>query len=195
MPNQKNHSEILFDAIEFAVKAHRGQFRKGTRVPYIVHPIRVAAVLIRHRCPQRVVVAGILHDVVEDTGRTLEDIEPCFGKRVARIVEAVSQRDKSRPWRKRKEETLERIKDAPSEVLLVECADKLDNIRTIREDCDRMGEDIWERFDAPEESQRWYYRSLVEAFRSRAEGGILTFLVKDFESEVRKVFGDDDAPE
>lgn len=195
MPNQKDYSEILFDTIEFAVKAHRGQFRKGTRVPFIVHPIRVAATLIRHRCPQSVVVAGILHDVVEDTDRTLKDIERRFGKRIARIVEAVSQKEKSRPWRDRKEETLERIKDAPSEVLLVESADKLDNIRTIREDYEMRGDDIWQRFDVPKESQRWYYRSLVAAFRTRAEGGALSSLVEDFESEVRKVFGDKDPTE
>lgn len=195
MPNHRDYSEILFDAIEFAVKAHRGQFRKGTRVPYIVHPIRVAAILIRHRCPQSVVVASILHDVLEDTGRTVEDIEECFGKSVARIVDAASQGEKCRPWRTRKEETLERIKDVPSEVLLVECADKLDNMRTIREDCEMMGADIWERFDAPKESQQWYYRSLVAAFRNCAQDGILSSLVKDFESEVQKVFGDEDRPE
>jgi (p)ppGpp synthase/HD superfamily hydrolase len=193
MSIEKHYSEILFDAIEFAVKAHRGQFRKGIRVPYIVHPIRVAEILARHGCPQTVVVAAILHDVAEDTRRTLKSIERRFGRRIASIVEAVSERDKSRPWRKRKEETLERIRGAPLEVLLVECADKLDNIQSIRQDLLRMGEGLWERFNAPKESQRWYFESLVAAFRSRVEGGILSFLLRDLESEVREVFANEDA--
>jgi (p)ppGpp synthase/HD superfamily hydrolase len=190
MSSQKHYSEILFDAIEFAAKAHRGQFRKGIRVPYIVHPIRVAEILTRHNCSQTVVVAGILHDVAEDTPRTLRDVGRRFGKRVASIVEAVSERDKSRPWRKRKEETLERIRSASPEMLLVECADKLDNIRSIRDDLRGLGEDLWQRFNAPKESQRWYFESLVAAFRSRVEGGILSSLLRDLESEVRGVFAD-----
>jgi (p)ppGpp synthase/HD superfamily hydrolase len=190
MADQKDNPEILFDAIEFALKAHRGQFRKGTRMPYIVHPIHVAEILTRHGCPQTVVVAGILHDVAEDTPRTLGDIERRFGKRVASIVKAVSERDKSRPWRERKEEALEQIRCAPPEALLVECADKLDNIRSIRDDLRGFGEDLWQRFNAPKESQRWYFESLVEAFRSRAKGGVLSSLLRDLESEVRGVFAD-----
>jgi len=192
MTDQRHHSDILFDAVEFAAKAHRGQFRKGIRVPYIVHPIRVAEILARHDCSQTVVVAGILHDVAEDTPRTLRDIERRFGRKVASIVEAASERDKSRPWKERKEETLQRIKTAPLEVLLVECADKLDNIRSIREDYGRMGGDLWDKFNAPKESQRWYFESLVTAFRSRTHGKALSSLVTDLEFEVQNVFGDED---
>jgi len=66
---------MIFEAIEFATKAHINHFRKGTKVPYIIHPLQVARILIESDCSDHVVIAGILHDTVEDTPVTLDDIE------------------------------------------------------------------------------------------------------------------------
>lgn len=97
--------------------------------------------MIRHRCPESVVVAGILHDVVEHTRRTIEDVRHSFGEGIAGIVEAATKKDKSLPWKERKQETIERIEEARLEVLLVECADKLNSIRAIRDDYESMGQE------------------------------------------------------
>ncbi len=78
---------MIFQAVEFASTAHSGHFRKGTNVPYIIHPLGVAKILIEHGCSEEIVVAGILHDTVEDTAITLEDIRRSFGERVDHLVQ------------------------------------------------------------------------------------------------------------
>lgn len=144
---------MIFPAIEFAAKAHSGQYRKGTKLPYIVHPLGVARILIEHECPDEVVVAGVLHDTVEDTAITLEDIRRSFGDRVAQIVQAASEPDKADTWENRKRHTIEYLKTAPADVLLVSIADKLDNMRAIRQDYEKLGDAFWSRFNRPKESQ------------------------------------------
>lgn len=181
---------MIFSAIEFATKAHAGQYRKGTKIPYIVHPLNVAKILIEHDCPEDVVVAGILHDTVEDTPITIEDIRQTFGERVAQLVQGASEPDKSDTWENRKKHTIEYLKTAPMDVLLVSLADKLDNVRAIREDYEKLGESLWSRFNRPRESQAWYYRSLAEVFSGRHFDGQFASFVGEFRSEVRNVFGE-----
>lgn len=178
----------VFDAIEFASKAHRGQFRKGTRVPYIVHPIGVMKILIECGADEDTVIAGILHDVVEDTPVTLEEIKKAFGYKVARIVKGASEPEKSEAWEKRKLHTIENLKSAEPNVLIVEIADKLDNIRSIQEDYRRLGESFWNRFNRPKSSQKWYYESLLEVFLSRKDETPCTQLVYEFEKIVKEIF-------
>jgi (p)ppGpp synthase/HD superfamily hydrolase len=178
---------MIFEAIEFAVKAHSGQFRKGTKIPYIVHPLSVARILIEHDCPEEVVVAGILHDTVEDTPVTIGDIRRSFGENVASLVAGASEPGKSDTWENRKRHTIEYLKTAPLDVLFVSLADKLDNIRAIRADYEKLGDAVWSRFNRPKESQAWYYRSLADLFGARIEGPFAS-LVKEFRSEVNKVF-------
>lgn len=181
----------LFHAIAFATLAHQFQYRKGTRVPYIVHPLSVARILIEHGCEETLAVAGVLHDTVEDTPVTLATIRSEFGERVAALVEAASEPDKALPWEERKRRTIEHVRDPRTslDALLVECADKLDNIRAIRADLERDGEAVWTRFNRPREQQAWYYRGLAEAFLSRAGGEPSTALFGEFAREVEAVFG------
>jgi len=98
---------MIFKAIEFAAKAHAGQYRKGTRVPYLVHPLNVAKILIDSGCSDVVAVAGILHDTVEDTPITLDEIRKHFGQAVAELVAGASEPDKSDTWENRKKHTIE----------------------------------------------------------------------------------------
>ena len=114
----------------------------------------MAKILIEHRCPGWVVLAGILHDTVEDTPVTLKDIESSFGKRVASIVEGASEPNKEDTWENRKRHTIEFLKTAPMDILLVSLGDKVDNIRAIREDYLRHGEKIWTRFRRPKDQQK-----------------------------------------
>ncbi len=181
-------SAMIFDAIEYAARAHRDHFRKGTRIPYIVHLISVAKILIEYDCTEEVIVAGLLHDTVEDTSITLEDIRRSFGEKVVRLVEAASEPDKSDTWENRKRHTIEYLKTAPMDALLLSCADKLDNIRSIKEDYERFGESVWKRFRRAKDSQNWYYSALADVFVNRAEGEPGATLFRQFNYEVRQVF-------
>ncbi|HPZ09076.1 MAG TPA: HD domain-containing protein [Candidatus Eremiobacteraeota bacterium] len=182
------NKDIVFDALEFAVKAHRGQYRKGTNVPYIVHPIGVGKILIDCDCTNEVVVAGFLHDTVEDTPVTIEDIKKAFGEYVAFIVKSVSEPDKSDTWENRKKHTIEISKTAPLEVLLVEIADKLDNIKGLREACITDSMSVWNRFKRGKEKQEWYYRTLSQVLTERLKQEPGLTLARQFASEVEWVF-------
>ncbi len=150
-------------AILFATKAHEGQIRKGSSIPYIWHPLAVGRLLSDHGCTEEVVAAGILHDLLEDTATTGEQIEERFGDRVARIVEGCSEPDKGLPWEERKRHTLERLGSAPRDVRMVTAADKIDNLRSILVDRERLGDGVWCRFHRGPIKQAWYYRGIAKA--------------------------------
>lgn len=181
-------SSLIFDAIEYAARAHREHYRKGTKIPYIIHPISVAKILIEYDCAEEVIIAGLLHDAIEDTAVTFEDIRRSFGEKVASLVKAASEPDKSDTWENRKRHTIECLKTAPMDVLLLSCADKLDNIRSIKEDYERFGESVWKRFRRAKDAQKWYYSALADLFMSRAEGEPAATLFRQFCYEVQQVF-------
>jgi (p)ppGpp synthase/HD superfamily hydrolase len=180
---------MIFEAIEFATKAHAGQYRKGTRIPYITHPLGVSKILIENGCPEHVIVCGILHDTIEDTPVTFEEISMTFGQDVADLVSAVSEHDKSDTWENRKSHTIEKLKILSDDAVILTLADKLDNIRSIREDLKSHGEDVWHRFSRPKEKQKWYYESLATIFSERLADKKYRPLVECFRSTVEKVFG------
>ena len=96
---------MLNEAIEFATKAHEGQFRKGTKRPYIVHPIAVADIVMTMTWDEEVISAAVLHDTIEDCpGVTEEILREKFGNRVASLVKSESE-DKSKSWEERKSDT------------------------------------------------------------------------------------------
>ncbi len=179
----------LFKTIEFATKAHSGDFWKNTRLPYIIHPLGVAKILIESGCSEEVVLAGLLHDTVEDTEVTLGQIENEFGKEVARLVEGASEPDKSDTWEDRKKHTIDYLKDAPMNVVQVTFADKLDNMRAIRSDYEKIGNKVFRRFNEPKNKQRWYFESLAQVFSKRIVDEPLVTLLREFKSEIAKVFG------
>ncbi len=156
------------EAIEIAAQAHDGQFRKGTSTPYITHPFAVGLLLMDAGCSESLVIAGILHDTVEDTDLTLECIRKNFGNHVAEIVDGCSE-NKSLRWRERKSECIEALKTATTEVCIVTCADKLHNLRTVISEFDDIGDVVWERFHGGLEAQEWYYRSVLDSLRTQKE--------------------------
>jgi len=162
---RKNRIE---EAIELAAQAHDGQFRKGTNTPYISHPYAVGLMLMNAGCSEAVVIAGILHDTVEDTDLTLACIREGFGELIANIVDGCSE-NKSLRWRERKTERIEALKTASTEVCLVTCADKLHNLRTVISEYDDIGDAVWERFHGGLEAQAWYYQSILESLRTHIE--------------------------
>lgn len=183
-PNQ------VFEAIEFAAHAHAGQYRKGTLLPYIIHPLSVARILIEQKLDEHIVVAGILHDTLEDTEVSQNELLGRFGDRVANLVASVSEYEASESWEVRKRNTIHTIETASDEIVWIECADKLDNIRSMVADLRLEGESFWSRFNRPKEHQSWYYHALARAFRSRSTNDSPhKALVDEFERNVIEIFG------
>ena len=149
-------------AIEFATMKHRNQVRKGTDVPYIVHPMEVMQILTAEGCSEDVIIAGLLHDTVEDTETTVEEIRERFGDRVAKLVAAESE-DKSKTWEERKQHTLDYLTTCGEEEAICCFADKISNMTSIAEDYERIGDKVWERFKRGKDQEAWYYRGIAEA--------------------------------
>lgn len=184
------YTATLYDAITLAAQAHHGQVRKGTEIPYLVHPLAVAGILIRAGSPEHVVVAGVLHDTLEDTPVTRDAIEARFGRQVTDLVRTVSEPDKTASWEVRKSHTLHTLASTSlDEALLVAIADKLDNLRSIREGIESEGEPFWGRFNRPREGQEWYYRGLQAIFSGRLTGPPGAALAAEFAHELMRVFG------
>lgn len=178
--------DLIEKAINFAAKAHKDQTRKGTEIPYITHPFAVGMLLQKAKCSEEVIAAGILHDTLEDTETSFEDLTERFGVRVANLVLAASENDKSLPWEKRKQHTIHRLKDASVEELQVIVADKLHNLKSIRTDLNLSGDIIWQRFNRGKRDQHWYYSSIVKAVSHRKRE---FKLIGELENEIKGVFG------
>lgn len=162
---------MIDKAIEFATKAHEGQFRKGTKRPYIVHPIEVGDIVASMTKDEEVISAAILHDTIEDCGGVTEELlREQFSDRVASIVAQESE-DKSRTWKERKGATVRHIRNAPWEVQMIGLADKLSNMRDIDRDYPVLGEELWNRFHMKDKNTiGWYYKGIRDALRDSFAG-------------------------
>ena len=155
-------NEILDRALFFAAKCHEGQVRKGTSRPYIVHPIETMEILSEMKADQSLLIAGLLHDTLEDTSTTEEEIVKYFGMDVGFLVAAHSE-DKSRSWEERKKTAIQQVREGSVRLKMLVMADKVSNLRSLYRDQKQIGEKIWERFNAPKEKQSWYYNEMREA--------------------------------
>lgn len=162
---------MIDDAMDFAAKAHAGQLRKGTRRPYIVHPIEVADIVSSMTKDEEVICAAVLHDTVEDCkGITFDILKLRFGARVADMVAQESE-DKSLSWEERKGATITRLKNAPVEVQMIGLADKLSNMRDIDRDYPVAGDDLWKRFRMQSKSAlAWYYKGIRDVLKENFSG-------------------------
>ncbi|TWE04981.1 HD domain-containing protein [Neobacillus bataviensis] len=176
--------DVIEKALQIAAKAHANQRRKGSDIPYITHPVAVGMILMKAGYNDILIAAGILHDTVEDTDLTLGEIEHEFGAEIAEIVEGCSEPDKSLSWDQRKLHTIEYLKRAPSDIRTVACADKLHNIRSISNDYQRIGDEIWSKFNAGKEKQEWYYNHIVDSLKSQNSFS----LVEELEKAVHNLF-------
>lgn len=162
---------LIQKAIEFSANVHKGHFRKGSKVPYITHPFEVAKILGEAVAPnenEALICAALLHDTVEDTETSLDTIRMEFGDEVADLV-ASDTENKTLPWEKRKQNTIDFLKtDATLEMQMLACADKLANLRSIKEDYEKIGEEVWEIFVRGKEKQAWYYKGIAEALEPLA---------------------------
>ncbi|MCG5217228.1 HD domain-containing protein [Streptosporangium soli] len=138
---------LLKRALDQAAVWHRTQLRKypGVAVPYLSHPAGVGTILSRHGFDSEVVAAGVLHDVVEDTEATIEQVRDLFGARVAELVAHVTEQDRSLPWEERKRRYLAHFTAKPWEAQAISLADKIDNFWSIVV-CARDHGDPWAMF-------------------------------------------------
>ncbi|MFF2445600.1 HD domain-containing protein [Neobacillus sp. NPDC058068] len=178
--------DIIEKAIIFAAKAHKDQSRKSTDIPYVTHPFAVGMLLQKAKCSDEVIAAGILHDTIEDTSTTYEDLIEHFGARIAKLVLAASEHDKSLSWEKRKQHTIDMLKDGYLEEIQIITADKLHNLKSIHADLEVNGEKTWERFNRGKVDQHWYYTSIVKALKPRKNE---FSLIRELEKKVKEVFG------
>lgn len=149
----------------------------------------VASILMKNSAPEHVVIAGILHDVIEDGGKKLTEVYDLFGENVAELVNGATEPEELRKlegktsWRDRKTHTINRIREANYDLKLLSLADKLSNLRDMINEYNEFGEQFWEKFNASKENQAWYYRSMLESYSSN-EGIVKTPAYIEFREKV-----------
>ncbi|MFA4880844.1 MAG: HD domain-containing protein [Candidatus Doudnabacteria bacterium] len=161
---------------------HFGQKRKDADVPYITHPYSVAFILTNYTDDEDIIVAGLLHDVLEDVpGCTMEDIKRDFGDKIAQIVKEVSE-DKDpddspekakATWEQRKKEYLDNLKNDSFEAMMVCAADKIHNLKSIAEAYKEQGEKLFDNFNAPIDKKMWYYGEVLKILEGRLNNDII----------------------
>jgi len=158
-------SSRLEQALRFAAVGHQGQVRRSSGVPYVEHVVAVAWILDRAGFDEDVVIAGLLHDLVEDTSATLPDVEQQFGRVVAELVAHCSEvktddQGRKRPWIDRKSDHLAALREAPAGARAIVLADKLHNLISIDIDL-REGRPVWNEFHAGRDQVLWYYHAII----------------------------------
>ncbi len=164
--------ELVSRAMEFAIEAHDGMRRKKQDIPFILHPMEVASIVSSLTTNQEVIAAAVLHDVVEDTPTTIEDITRIFGERVATLVQAETENKRrdlppEATWRIRKEESIAYLKSTKDlEAKMVFIGDKLANMRSFYMQWMKEGDAMWTGFHEQDPKQHaWYYREIAENTR------------------------------
>ncbi len=183
--------ETVSKAIIFAAEAHDGMRRKQSDAPYILHPLEAAVIAGSLTSDQEVIAAAVLHDVVEDAGVAIDEIEKRFGKRVAELVlsETENKREhlsKAVTWKLRKEEAIQLLKDTKDkDIKILYLGDKLANMRSIYHTWKKEGHDMWKQFNQQDPSEHaWYYRSISENISELAG----TPAYQEFNELIHKVF-------
>ena len=191
MANKALNTELLDRAIIFAVRAHAGTERRGKGFPYIVHPMEAVEIVATMTPDQELLAAAALHDTVEDTDVTVDQIRAEFGDRIANLVaaesdafvEGVSEEDS---WHARKQAAIDRLAKAPHDAKMVALGDKLSNMRAIARDYAVQGDALWNLFHAKDpKDHAWHYRGLADSLRELQD----TFAFREFEDLIDQVFG------
>jgi len=190
MANKPLDTTLLDRAIVFAVRAHAGTERRGKGFPYIVHPMEAVEIVSTMTKDQELLAAAVLHDTVEDTDTTVEQIRTEFGDRIASlvasesdiVVDGVNEEDS---WHARKQAAIDRLALASHDAKMVALGDKLSNMRAIARDYAQQGDALWNLFHAKDPKEHeWHYRGLAESLRELQD----TFAYKEFEQLINQVF-------
>ena len=190
MANKFLDTDLLDRAIIFAVKAHHNTERRGKGFPYIVHPMEAVEIVATITPDQELLAAAALHDTIEDTDVTVEDIRREFGDRIADLVhaesdqftEGVSEEDS---WHDRKQAAIDRLRNASHDAKIVAMGDKLSNMRAIWRDYQVKGDELWNIFHVKDKaSHEWHYRGLADSLSELSD----TFAYQEFVHLIDEVF-------
>ena len=190
MANKPLDTRLLDRAIVFAVRAHAGTERRGKGFPYIVHPMEAVEIVATMTSDQELLAAAVLHDTVEDTDTTVEQIRTEFGDRIASLVasesdtmpEGASEEDS---WHARKQAAIDRLARASHDAKIVALGDKLSNMRAIARDYAQQGDALWNLFHVKDRKEHeWHYRGLADSLRELQD----SFAYKEFEQLINQVF-------
>lgn len=183
--------ELLDKALHFAIEKHGGQLRKTEKVPYILHPVEVAAIVGTLTTDENTIAAAVLHDTVEDAGVTFEELDENFGRRVALLVMTDSEEKRpelppAQTWRLRKEESLIMLANTKDiAVKMMWLGDKLSNMRSFYRLKRKYGDDLWQHFNQKDISQQaWYYRTIADNLKELSG----TEAYEEYVSLTEKVF-------
>ena len=161
-------------ALAVAARCHAGQTRKDDPTPYIAPPVAVAMIVSDFTEDEDVVVAALLHDVLEDVPPSVysaADMTADFGERVTEMVRGVSEEktagQETPPWRVRKEGYLAQLADDSPECLLISAADKIHNLRSMVAAHGRLGDEMWGLFNAGPDEKLWFYGAIADTVCQR----------------------------
>ena len=164
-------SSKILQAFELAHQVHHDQFRKKSSIPYMSHVMGVSSLIMENGGSEEQAIAGLLHDVVEDSAGkvTLKDIYEGFGNAVGLMVEHATdaEEEPKPPWNNRKREYIDNLLKIDDASLLVIACDKYHNLHTIKEDFLIMGHDVWNKFSVPVEKSLWYYTKIFRSVGNR----------------------------
>lgn len=190
MANKPLDTTLLDRATLFAVKAHAGVERRGKGYPYIVHLFEAVEIVATMTKDQELLAAAILHDTVEDTDVTVEQIQEEFGERVAYLVasdtdEMPTDVSEEYSWHSRKQAAIDRLAHASRDAKIVALGDKLSNMRAIARDYAAQGDALWSLFHAKDPKEHaWHYRGLANALKELED----TFAYQEFVKLINQVF-------
>ena len=182
-------TSLIDKAIKYATDNHHNVLRKGKTIPYILHPLEAMAIVATLTDDYEVIAAAALHDLIEDTTITYNDIKEEFGKRVADIV--INESDNAlegyatMTWKEKKQKAFEKLKQSSIECKMVALGDKLSNIRAIYYDYKAVGDKLWDRFNVKSpELHKWRYFELTKCFDELKD----TEAYKEFNRLVNEMF-------
>ena len=190
MANKYIDTDLLDRAILFAVQAHHNTERRGKGFPYIVHPLEAMEIVATITPDQELLAAAVLHDTIEDTDVTVEQLRELFGERIASLVhaesdqftEGVSEEDS---WHDRKKAAIDRLSAASRDAKIVAMGDKLSNMRAIWRDYQLKGDALWSIFHVKDKaSHEWHYRGLAASLSELND----TFAYREFVRLIDEVF-------
>ncbi|MCF0108968.1 MAG: HD domain-containing protein [Erysipelotrichaceae bacterium] len=185
----------LDDAIVYATKCHSGQLRKVFHIPYILHPMEVATIISSMTPDEDLIIAGLLHDVIEECNVDAKEIKELFGARVAALVQSetedkLAERPPGETWVQRKEESLLMLQMTPDlDVKILWLGDKLSNIRSFNRTHEIVGDAMWNNFNMKDpKMHEWYFREIAKYTTELAE----TAAYREYVMLVNQLFGEED---
>jgi (p)ppGpp synthase/HD superfamily hydrolase len=181
-------NELIQKGEIFATKAHNGQTRKTSGAPYIGHPFLVAKILQGAGMPPKVIVAGLLHDTVEDTDITIEDIQKEFGDEIAALV-AYNTEEKEHSWEERKEHTIEQLKTGTLHQKALVVSDKYANLLELIRNYSELGDAIWNSFKRGKQQQYWYFSGVATSGKENLPTEEIPTFFHEYEKAVDSFFG------